>query len=307
MKKKVLLAVVGPTAIGKTALGIQLAKHFDTEILSADSRQFFKEMEIGTAVPSQEELAQVPHYFIQHKSIFEPYSVGDFEKEAMALLDGLFQQKDTVVMVGGSGLYVDAVVHGLDEFPEVDPDIRTALNQKLKKNGLSSLQEELKLKDPSYYKIVDLENPHRLIRALEVCRASGQPFSSFLNRPKPKRPFKTLYVGLEAPREVIYERINQRVDLMMQAGLLEEAERLYPHKTLNALQTVGYKELFEYLDGHCTLEFAVSEIKKNTRRFAKRQLTWLRKNKDILWIPYNGEAEKVLQIITDRLKTNLYA
>ena len=307
MKKKVLLAVVGPTAIGKTALGIQLAKHFDTEILSADSRQFFKEMEIGTAVPSQEELAQVPHHFIQHKSIFEPYSVGDFEKEAMGLLDGLFQQKDTVVMVGGSGLYVDAVVHGLDEFPEVNPNIRAALNQKPEKNGLSSLQEELKLKDPSYYKIVDLENPHRLIRALEVCRASGQPFSSFLNRPKPKRPFKTLYVGLEAPREVIYERINQRVDLMMQAGLLEEAERLYPHKTLNALQTVGYKELFEYLDGHCTLEFAVSEIKKNTRRFAKRQLTWLRKNKDILWIPYNGEAEKVLQIITDRLKTNLYA
>ena len=307
MKKKVLLAVVGPTAIGKTALGIQLAKHFDTEILSADSRQFFKEMEIGTAVPSQEELAQVPHHFIQHKSIFEPYSVGDFEKEAMGLLDGLFQQKDTVVMVGGSGLYVDAVVHGLDEFPEVNPNIRAALNQKLEKNGLSSLQEELKLKDPSYYKIVDLENPHRLIRALEVCRASGQPFSSFLNRPKPKRPFKTLYIGLEAPREVIYERINQRVDLMMQAGLLEEAERLHQHKTLNALQTVGYKELFEYLDGHCTLEFAVSEIKKNTRRFAKRQLTWLRKNKDILWIPYNGEAEKVLQIITDRLKTNLYA
>lgn len=307
MKKKVLLAVVGPTAIGKTALGILLAKHFDTEILSADSRQFFKEMEIGTAVPSEEELAQVPHHFIQHKSIFEPYSVGDFEKEAMALLDGLFQQKDKVVMVGGSGLYVDAVVHGLDEFPEVNPNIRAALNQKLEKNGLSSLQEELKLKDPTYYKIVDLENPHRLIRALEVCIASGQPFSSFLNRPKPKRPFKTLYVGLEAPREVIYERINQRVDLMMQAGLLEEAERLHQHKTLNALQTVGYKELFEYLDGHCTLEFAVSEIKKNTRRFAKRQLTWLRKNKDMLWIPYNGETEKVLQIITDRLKTNLYA
>ncbi|WP_421807054.1 tRNA (adenosine(37)-N6)-dimethylallyltransferase MiaA [Flagellimonas sp.] len=307
MKKKVLLAVVGPTAIGKTALGIQLAKHFNTEILSADSRQFFKEMEIGTAVPSEGDLVQVPHHFIQHKRIFEPYSVGDFEKEAMALLDGLFQQKDKVIMVGGSGLYVDAVVHGLDEFPEVDPNIRATLNQKLEKNGLSSLQEELKLKDPTYYKIVDLENPHRLIRALEVCRASGQPFSSFLNRPKPKRPFKTLYIGLEAPREVIYERINQRVDLMMQAGLLEEAERLYPHKTLNALQTVGYKELFEYLDGHCTLEFAISEIKKNTRRFAKRQLTWLRKNKDILWIPYNGEAEKVLQIITDRLKTNLYA
>lgn len=307
MKKKVLLAVVGPTAIGKTALGIQLAKHFDTEILSADSRQFFKEMEIGTAVPSQEELAQVPHHFIQHKSIFDPYSVGDFEKEAIDFLNELFQQKDTVIMVGGSGLYVDAVVNGLDEFPEVDPGIRAELNQELDKNGLSSLQEELKRKDPSYYKIVDLENPHRLIRALEVCRASGQPFSSFLNRPRPKRPFKTLYIGLEAPREVIYERINQRVDLMMEKGLLDEAQQLYPNQKLNALQTVGYKELFEYLDGHCTLESAVSEIKKNTRRFAKRQLTWLRKNNDILWVPYDGKPEKVLQMIKDRLKTNLYA
>jgi tRNA dimethylallyltransferase len=307
MKKKVLLAVVGPTAIGKTALGIQLAKYFDTEILSADSRQFFKEMEIGTAVPSQEELAQVPHHFIQHKSIFDPYSVGDFEKEAIDFLNELFQQKDTVIMVGGSGLYVDAVVNGLDEFPEVDPSIRAELNQELDKNGLSSLQEELKRKDPSYYKIVDLENPHRLIRALEVCRASGQPFSSFLNRPRPKRPFKTLYIGLEAPREVIYERINQRVDLMMEKGLLDEAQQLYPNQKLNALQTVGYKELFEYLDGHCTLESAVSEIKKNTRRFAKRQLTWLRKNNDILWVPYDGKPEKVLQMIKDRLKTNLYA
>lgn len=307
MKKKVLLAVVGPTAIGKTALGIQLAKYFDTEILSADSRQFFKEMEIGTAVPSQEELAQVPHHFIQHKSIFDLYSVGDFEKEAIDFLNELFQQKDTVIMVGGSGLYVDAVVNGLDEFPEVDPSIRAELNQELDKNGLSSLQEELKRKDPSYYKIVDLENPHRLIRALEVCRASGQPFSSFLNRPRPKRPFKTLYIGLEAPREVIYERINQRVDLMMEKGLLDEAQQLYPNQKLNALQTVGYKELFEYLDGHCTLESAVSEIKKNTRRFAKRQLTWLRKNNDILWVPYDGKPEKVLQMIKDRLKTNLYA
>ena len=307
MKKKVLLAVVGPTAIGKTALGIQLAKYFDTEILSADSRQFFKEMEIGTAVPSQEELAQVPHHFIQHKSIFDPYSVGDFEKEAIDFLNELFQQKDTVIMVGGSGLYVDAVVNGLDEFPEVDPSIRAELNQELDKNGLSSLQEELKLKDPSYYKIVDLENPHRLIRALEVCRASGKPYSSFLNQPRPKRPFKTLYIGLEAPREVIYERINQRVDLMMEKGLLDEAQQLYPNQKLNALQTVGYKELFEYLDGHCTLESAVSEIKKNTRRFAKRQLTWLRKNNDILWVPYDGKPEKVLQMIKDRLKTNLYA
>ena len=307
MSEKVLLAVVGPTGIGKTALGIQLAKHFNTEIVSADSRQFFKEMEIGTAVPSKEELEQASHHFIQHKSIFEPYSVGDFEKEALSLLEDLFQKKDVVVMVGGSGLYVDAVISGLDEFPEVDPEIRSKLNQRLEDEGLQSLQKELKQKDPEYYKSVDLENPHRLIRALEVCVASGKPFSSFLDKPRAARPFKSFYIGIDAPRETIYERINTRVDLMMEAGLLKEAENLYTNKDLNALQTVGYKELFEYIEGNCSLEFAISEIKKNTRRFAKRQLTWLRKNDAILWVPYNAEPEEVLRMVTDRLKTNLYA
>jgi len=307
MSEKALLAVVGPTGIGKTALGIQLAKHFNTEIVSADSRQFFKEMEIGTAVPSKEELEQAPHHFIQHKSIFEPYSVGDFEKEALSLLEGLFQKKDMVVMVGGSGLYVDAVISGLDEFPEVDSEIRSKLNRRLEDEGLQSLQKELKQKDPEYYKSVDLENPHRLIRALEVCVASGKPFSSFLDKPRAARPFKSFYIGIDAPRETIYERINTRVDLMMEAGLLKEAENLYTNKDLNALQTVGYKELFEYIEGNCSLEFAISEIKKNTRRFAKRQLTWLRKNETILWVPYNAEPEEVLRMVTDRLKTNLYA
>jgi tRNA dimethylallyltransferase len=307
MNTKVLLAVVGPTAIGKTALGIQLAKHFDTEIISADSRQFFKEMEIGTAVPSTQELNEVPHHFIQHKSIFEPYSVGDFEKEAILLLNDLYQKKDVAVMVGGSGLYVDAVISGLDEFPEVDPHIRETLNQELETNGLELLQKELKQLDPEYYKTVDLENPHRLIRALEVCRATDKPYSSFLNQQKPERPFKSLYIGIDAPREVVYDRINTRVDFMMEAGLFEEAKKLYSHKKLNALQTVGYKELFEYIDGKCSLEFAISEIKKNTRRFAKRQLTWLRKNESILWVPYDGKPEKVLQMVTDRLKTNQYA
>lgn len=307
MNTKVLLAVVGPTAIGKTALGIQLAKHFDTEIISADSRQFFKEMEIGTAVPSTEELNEVPHHFIQHKSIFESYSVGDFEKEAILLLDDLYLKKDVAVMVGGSGLYVDAVISGLDEFPEVDPQIRETLNQELETNGLELLQKELKQLDPEYYKTVDLENPHRLIRALEVCRATDKPYSSFLNQQKPERPFKSLYIGIDAPREVVYDRINTRVDFMMEAGLFEEAKKLYSHKKLNALQTVGYKELFEYIDGKCSLEFAISEIKKNTRRFAKRQLTWLRKNESILWVPYDGKPEKVLQMVTDRLKTNQYA
>ncbi|MCA0959395.1 tRNA (adenosine(37)-N6)-dimethylallyltransferase MiaA [Muricauda ruestringensis] len=307
MSTKILLAIVGPTAIGKTALGITLAKYFDTEIISADSRQFFKEMNIGTAVPSLEELQEANHHCIQHKSIFEPYSVGDFEKDAIALLTHLFKENNIAVMVGGSGLYVDAVVNGLDEFPHVDPEIRLALNQTLEKEGLKSLQTELKKRDPEYAQKVDMENPHRLIRALEVCRASNKPYSSFLNRPKAKRPFKTLYIGIDAPREIIYQRINKRVDLMMEAGLLDEARKLHEHKRLNALQTVGYKELFEYLDGNCTLEFAISEIKKNTRRFAKRQLTWLRKNNSILWVPFDGKPEKVIQMVTDQLKTDLYA
>lgn len=303
MSQKILLAVVGPTAIGKTSLGILLAKHFETEIVSADSRQFFKEMEIGTAVPSPSELNTATHHFIQHKSIFEPYSVGDFEREAMELLETLFQKHDIVVMVGGSGLYMDAVVNGLDEFPEVDPEIRTTLDQKLQQEGLEFLQNELKDRDPEYYNTVDLENPHRLIRALEVCIAAGKPYSSFLDQDKPKRPFKTLYIGLEAPRNIIYERINARVDHMMEAGLLGEVKKLYPHRKLNALQTVGYKELFEYIDGHCSLESAVSEIKKNTRRFAKRQLTWLRKNEGILWVEYDAEPNNMIEQITNRLKT----
>lgn len=302
MRHKVLLAVVGPTAIGKTALGILLAKHFKTEIVSADSRQFFKEMSIGTAVPSSQELSEVPHHFIQHKSIFEPYSVGDFEREALHLLDTLFQKHDVVVMVGGSGLYVDAVVKGLDDFPEVDPKIREALNEQLKRDGLESLQQELKERDPNYFEVVDRDNPHRLIRALEVCIASEQPYSSFLNQNKSKRSFTTIYIGLDAPREVVYERINLRVDVMMQEGLFDEAKQLFPHKNLNALQTVGYKELFEYLEDRCTLETAVEEIKKNTRRFAKRQLTWLRKNKNILWIGHRTEPNKTIELVTDQIK-----
>lgn len=307
MSQKVLLAVVGPTAIGKTSLGILLAKHFQTEIVSADSRQFFKEMEIGTAVPSPSELKEAPHHFIQHKSIFEPYSVGDFEREAMELLETLFQKHNIVVMVGGSGLYVDAVVNGLDEFPEVDPKIRASLDHRLQEEGLESLQNELKDRDPEYYKTVDLDNPHRLIRALEVCISSNVPYSSFLGHNRPARPFKTLYIGLEAPRNIVYERINARVDLMMESGLLEEVTKLHAHKALNALQTVGYKELFEYIDGHCTLEFAVSEIKKNTRRFAKRQLTWLRKNEGILWVEYDAEPNNMIEQITNRLKTVTHA
>ncbi|MGW9686530.1 tRNA (adenosine(37)-N6)-dimethylallyltransferase MiaA [Flagellimonas sp. 2504JD1-5] len=301
MSSKILVAIVGPTAIGKTRLGIDLAKHFQTEIISADSRQFFKEMKIGTAVPTAEELKAVPHHFIQHKSIFEPYSVGDFEKEAIGLLDTLFQKKDVVVMVGGSGLYVDAVVKGLDEFPKVDPKTRDFLNQEFKEKGLSYLQEELKSKDPEYFKIVDIENPHRLIRALEVCISANQPYSSFLKQEKKQRTFNSVYVGIHADRETIYDRINQRVDLMMEAGLLEEAKDLFPHRNLNALQTVGYRELFEYFDGGITLDFAISEIKKNTRRFAKRQLTWLRKNESILWVDHDAKPAEISKKVEKHL------
>lgn len=301
MALKYLISVVGPTAIGKTSLAITLAKHYKTEIVSADSRQFFKEMQIGTAVPSKEELATVPHHFIQHKSIFESYSVGDFEKEAIALLSNLFKKNDCVIMIGGSGLYVDAVTIGLDEFPDVDPGIREDLNKKLKEKGIFELQNQLKLLDETQYAKIDIDNPHRLIRALEICIGSGQPYSSFLNKKKIKRPFKTITVGLKSDRQVIYDRINQRVDIMIKEGLLKEAQKMYPHRTLNALQTVGYKELFNYFDGEWDLDFAISEIKKNTRRFAKRQLTWYRKNEKLIWFGYDEDKVNIIKTIDEEI------
>jgi tRNA dimethylallyltransferase len=294
---KTLISVVGPTAIGKTKLAIALAKEYQTSIISADSRQFFKEMKIGTAVPSLEELSTVPHYFIQHKSILELYSVGDFERDAIAIIEKLFQNNEVIVMVGGSGLYIDAVAKGLDNFPEVNPEIRINLNDKLEKEGIIALQEELKLTDPSYYKKVDSQNPHRLIRALEICIGTGKPYSSFLDKKKSKRPFEIITVGVEADRELIYDKINQRVDAMMNEGLLEEVKTLLPYKHLNALQTVGYKELFMYFEDRCTLAFAISEIKKNTRRFAKRQLTWFRKNDSTIWMPHNATIPMILEKI----------
>ena len=252
--KKNLISVVGPTAIGKTKLAIALAQHFNTDILSADACQFFKEMRIGTAVPSEEELQSAGHHFIQHKSVLESYSVGDYEKDAITLLETLFKTKDTVILVGGSGLYVNAVTKGLDDFPNVDSEIRVSLNNELQEFGIVHLQEQLKKLDSQYYAKVDLENPHRLIRALEICIGSGKPYSSFLKKEKPKRPFTTVTVGISADREIIYDRINQRVDLMINAGLLEEAQSLYKFKDQNALQTVGYKELFKHFDGEWELD-----------------------------------------------------
>ncbi|WP_010521830.1 tRNA (adenosine(37)-N6)-dimethylallyltransferase MiaA [Aquimarina agarivorans] len=291
---KTLIVVVGPTAIGKTALGIKLAQHFNTEIISADSRQFFKEMCIGTAVPDPDELAAAKHHFIQHISIEQKYSVGDFEKEALKKLDELFKTEDTAIMVGGSGLYVDAVCYGLDKFPEVDSETKKFVAQLYQEKGLEAVAEILKEKDPEHYNIIELQNPHRVLRAVEVCLASGKPYSSFLKDGKVTRPFNIIKIGLKADRKIIYNRINQRVDIMIKNGLLDEAKNLIPYKHLNALNTVGYKELFQYFEGSIDLDTAIAEIKKNTRRFAKRQLTWYRKDDAIHWFDYTTTIEKIV-------------
>jgi len=295
---KHLISIVGPTAIGKTSLSLKLAQHFNTEIISADSRQFFKEMQIGTAAPTTQELAIAKHHFIHHKSVEDNYNVGAFEKDALQCLNTLFKNHDVVVMVGGSGLYVDAVTKGLDHFPEVDSNIREGLNNKLKTEGITVLKEQLKQLDIETYSTIALDNPHRLIRALEICIGSGQPYSSFLNKNKTKREFKTITIGLTADREIIYNRINQRVDIMLEDGLLKEAKKLLTKQHLNALNTVGYKELFKYLNKEWTLAFAISEIKKNTRRFAKRQLTWFKKDDAILWFDYKIPAEDIIKSIS---------
>ena len=289
-----LITIVGPTAIGKTALSIRLAQHFNTEIISCDSRQFFKEMAIGTAVPSEEELQAAPHHFIQNRSIFDAYNVGDFERDALKKLDELFKTNNVVIMVGGSGLYVDAVLKGLDHFPKVAPEIRETLNAQLKTNGLKHLQEQLKELDLETYETIALENPQRVIRALEVCIGSGKAYSHFKNKPKAPRNFTAIKIGLQADRPVIYSRINQRVDHMIREGLIEEARKVYPHQQLNALQTVGYRELFSFFDGKISKEFAIQEIKKNTRRFAKRQLTWFRKDDAIRWFDYTTPFETLV-------------
>lgn len=297
-----LISIVGPTAIGKTTMSINLAKMLDTEIVSGDSRQFYREMKIGTAVPTTSELTAVSHHFIQHLSITDVFDVGDFERAALKKLAILFKKHPYVVMVGGSGLYVDAVSQGLDEFPQTNPEIRKELNRIFEEEGLKKLQRELKSVDPAYAAKVDLQNHRRIIRALEVYRSSGKPFSSFLNQPKPERPFKTLRIGLDAPREVIYRRIEKRVDLMMEEGLLEEVKSLYLQRNNYALNTIGYKELFAYLEGKYTLEEAVVEIKKNTRRFAKRQLTWFKRNPSIQWFSYDTNPVEIRDYILSQTK-----
>lgn len=297
---KTLISIVGPTAIGKTNLAIEVAKHFQSEIISCDSRQFFKEMKIGTAVPSDEELIQVQHHFIQNISIHEKYSVGDFERDGLSFLENYFITNDICVMVGGSGLYEKAITVGFDEFPDVDPSIREKLNQELVEFGIEKLQEELKEVDPIYYNEVDIFNKQRVTRALEIYRSSGFPFSHFRNQDLNKRPFNIIKIGLELPREEMYDRINRRVDIMMNEGLLDEAKSLFPLKELNALQTVGYRELFDFFEEKTTLDFAIEEIKKNTRRFAKRQMTWFKKDEKVNWFS-PLEQENIINFISAKL------
>ena len=298
-----LISIIGPTAIGKTALSIKLAQHFGCEIISCDSRQFFKEMTIGTAVPNKEELAAAPHHFIQNKSIFENYSVGDFENDALHKLEELFKKNNVQIMVGGSGLYVDAVLKGFDDFPDIDSSVRDEINRNYDKLGIEFLQENLKKLDPEYYSKIEtenpqtLQNPQRMKRFVEVCLGTGKPYSSFIGKRKNERNFSPIIIGLEAPREIMYDRINKRVDIMLNEGLLEEAKNLYPNKQLNALQTVGYRELFGCFDGKISLEEAIEQIKTNTRRFAKRQMTWFKRTENANWFDYQNDISQIINLI----------
>ncbi len=282
-RKKTLISICGPTAIGKTALSIKLAKEFKTEILSCDSRQFFKELKIGTAPPNEKELTEAKHHFIHNLSIHDIYSVGDFERDAIKKLNNLFKIHDIVIMVGGSGLYEKAVTEGLDEFPDVKPEIREHLNNQFKEEGINILQEQLKEFDPDFYTEIDIHNHKRLIRALEICIGTGKPYSYYRKNNFKDRNFNIIKIGLNIERDKLYDRINLRVDMMLKAGLLEEVHENHINKSLNSLNTVGYKEFFEYLENKTTLDKAIEEVKKNTRRFAKRQLTWFKKDKKIKW------------------------
>jgi len=298
---KTLIVVVGPTAIGKTALSIVLAQHFATEIISADSRQFFKEMEIGTAKPSAEELSSATHHFINSHHIDTLFTIGDFETEVLQLTANLFENRETLIMVGGSGLYIDAVCNGLDQLPDTDLNVREELNTLLMTHGIAEIRKQLEQADPEYYAKVDQFNPQRMIRGLEFFLSTGEKFSGYMTNNRKSRPFNVVKIGLNTDRALLYDRINSRVDLMMKNGLLKEVQQLTPYRDLNALKTVGYTELFNYLDGTITLEEAIDKIKQNTRRFAKRQLTWFRKDDQIHWFEPNEDLA-VINYLENTLK-----
>jgi len=298
-KQKKLILIVGPTAIGKTKLSIEIARHFNSSILSVDSRQFYKEMMIGTAKPTNEEMKNIPHYFIDSHSIHDEYTAGKYESDFLELTEKLYKKTDILVAVGGSGLFVKAICDGFDDIPS-DITIRNMLMKRLENEGISRLQEELKIVDPVYFKTADIYNTHRIIRALEVFKITNKPISSFQSKKKKERTFDIIKIGLDMDRDKLYERINLRVDQMMKAGLLNETKSLYKHKHLNTLQTVGYQEFWKYFDGEIELEKAVELIKRNTRRFAKRQFTWFKKDHEINWFQAD-EKEQILKLIDQKI------
>ncbi|MBR5972215.1 MAG: tRNA (adenosine(37)-N6)-dimethylallyltransferase MiaA [Paludibacteraceae bacterium] len=282
MEKK-LIIILGPTAVGKTEYSLQMAEKLHTEILSCDSRQMFREMKIGTAAPTEEELKRVPHHFVGHLSIHDYYSCGKFEIDALAKCNELFQKHDTLIMTGGSMLYIDAICKGIDDVPNIDEELRSSLWKRFETDGIENLRNELKLLDPEYYATVDPKNGKRIIHALEICLQTGKPYSSIRKNSKKERPFIIEKIGITRPREELYERINLRVEKMFEDGLLEEARTLYPYRELNALNTVGYKELFEHFDGNWTFEYAKQMIQQNTRHYAKKQITWFKRDPEIIW------------------------
>lgn len=296
---KTLIVITGPTAVGKTQLCLDIARHFDIPIINADSRQIYKELSIGTAKPSAEEQQTVKHYFVGTLSLQDYYSASLFESQVMNLLDMLFKTSDYALMAGGSMMYIDAVCDGIDDIPTIDNDTRATMKQRLADEGLEKLCEELQRLDPEYYEIVDRQNPKRVVHALEICTMTGRTYTSFRKREKKERPFHIVKIGLNREREELYNRINTRVDMMMQQGLLQEAETLYPLRDLNALNTVGYKEMFEYINGHWPLDEAVERIKGNTRRYARKQLTWYKKDQQIRWFHPNQKKEIIDYIITE--------
>lgn len=297
--RKRLIVVVGPTAVGKTHLSIQLAKRFDTEIISADSRQIFRELTIGTAKPSREELGAVKHHFIDHQSIHDPYDSGRFGEEALKLMESLFQRHDQVILCGGSGLYIKSVLEGFDEMPDIPDEIRAQVINDYEQEGLAWLQSQVANSDPDYYSEMDTKNPQRLMRALEIFRATGNPASTLRKSKKRVLPFDVVKIGLELNREDLYKAIDERVDHMMAGGLLEEARQLYMHKSKNALQTVGYQEIFNFIDGEYDLEEAIRLVKRNTRRYAKRQLTWFKKDAEIKWFEPN-RLDQVIEYLNGK-------
>ncbi|WP_195660861.1 MULTISPECIES: tRNA (adenosine(37)-N6)-dimethylallyltransferase MiaA [Bacteroides] len=296
-----LIVLIGPTGVGKTELSLRLAEHFHTSIVSADSRQLYADLKIGTAAPTSEQLNRVPHYLVGTLKLTDYYSAARYEEEALATLDNLFRQHDTVILTGGSMMYIDAICKGIDDIPTVDTETRELMLQRYETEGLEKLCAELKLLDPEYYRIVDLKNPKRVIHALEICYMTGKTYTSFRTQQKKQRPFRIIKVGLTRDRAELYDRINRRVDIMIEEGLLEEARSVYPYRTLNSLNTVGYKEMFNYLDGTWELPFAIEKIKQNSRIYSRKQMTWFKRDEEIQWFHPEQETE-ILDYINTKIQ-----